>query len=351
MGLCISCKKEKKQWPVVCFNENYIKWSGNMPKIVLNNNFEISNMNYKYLLDNIVSSNIHSNIVINNVIGNSRNQNPRLIRISKLLNMKPKSLYYKLQFLSSAYPRVECLAKGLSEGFHGFTEVNKIISEITYVDDDQFYPNVKKNSNELFIFNPHNLAGEYHKIKNISWNQDKINNTNFNKIKNIIQKKIMINNENKIDIENILKELNVNDEYNYWSSSTFINSIFESKINFDNKSLKFIIHKYISTKYYIIRNGNIPQLLNFSQKKLFLNYINSLKYFKNDKLSFDEIFDTHTSIINQYEDLKMQNKSDSEKIKNLRYFFNLYTIVNENEFRSNLDVEEINSKFILTADL
>ena len=39
------------------------------------------------------------------------------------------------------------------------------------------------------------------------------------------------------------------------------------------------------------------------------------------------------------------------KIKNLRYFFNLYTIVNENEFRSNLDVEEINSKFILTADL
>ena len=359
-----------KKWPDIHKNLNIKKWITKLPK--KDEKYYILDDNYYELLTNLIknTNNILDDSIIDEVIGKERHKNPRLIRLSKTLHFNNKSLYDRLHFLSIIYPKVHKLLNGFTRGYHGFTKVYKKSYVISYIGSNEFKKSLIDEDGKVCVFNHDIRKGVYLKhndIFKISWEIDSIRSLDINKIQylrkcqsegdskiNSSYKKIIsINSKNKKrSVINILNDLNIYNDYNYLNLLKFIDCVFESslkKLKSDNLEFTYYIYSdYVPN--YIIRNGNIPDILTKEEeKKIFLNSINSLECFNKDNVSYLDVYGNdqgYYKLVDYYETIIAEHVNT--KMKNLIEFYNNYSMVSDIISDSNITEINLNQSYTLT---
>jgi len=346
MGLISSCfKKKKKEWILVL---NLIE----NPKYIYIENDEIYDSNYFNILKNLLNDkNIIKEEVINQVIGNSRYKDPRLLRVAKLIKFENENLYDGLQFLSTIYPKVYQLLNGYTYGYHGFTKIYKKNYLVSFTDDRFFKFNI--DTDNVYFFNQeYNIRTpvEHNCINKLSWCSDSVKSINMTDIPNKYSKKINIKFSN-IDtcINYILRDLGNYTKENYNTLNDFIKFIFRL-CKKTHKLLEFTFCAY-TTEHYVIRNGNIPDLIDSEcEKQNFVSCVNTLDYFKDEKVSYMNIFgDTNRNykLVDCYEKNTISN-FNTKKNKLIK-FYNDYTIFDKYDFKSNLNKSNIIENYTLSS--
>jgi len=336
------------------------KWIGDIPLDDLNGLEKIKDTDYKQLMIRLIRGNIFDHQTVDEVIGNMRGRRPRLIRVSKCLDIQSLSMYERLQFLSLVYPRISRLEHGTTSGFHGFINLQKtkrfVFQKETSGSLDAFKDKVKhETEKKIMIFNHNTKSPEYkthNKYKRISWDLGGITAVNVENIMGWISMRrehiTYYNIDEKVTI--ILKYLELEPEIHSWGLKKFIQSILES-YKYIPYGIDFYWHVYESPdKCHLIRNGNIPDLIKTKKdQEIFLNAINSISGFKENPLTHIEVFGDvrgNHKLVDHYDTVKDINVYDTDKSIMLRKFYNEYTVVgNFTWANSNINMKNINYEY------
>lgn len=360
---CVTIFNNYEDWSTVCNGpKNKLnKWIGDIPLDNFKGMEKIKDLDYEKLMIRLIRGNIYDHQTVDEVIGNMRGRRPRLIRVSKCLDMQELNMYDRLQFLSIVYPRISRLEHGTTNGFHGFINLQKtkrfVFQKETSGSLDPFKDKVKhETEKKIMIFNHNTKSPEYkthNEYKRISWDLGGITSVNVEHIMGWVgmrsEKITNYNIDEKVTI--ILKSLELNPEIHGWGLKKFIQSILESYKYIPYDGIDFYWHIYESPdNCHLIRNGNIPDLIKTEEdQEIFLKAINSISNFKETPLTHMEIFGDvrgNHKLVDYYDTVKDTNVYDTDKSIMLRNFYNEYTVVgNLSWVNSNINVKNINYEY------
>ena len=353
-------------WEHICENssdDKLSRWMGSIPKDkdALMGMSKIKDPNYNQLLVDLAKepTNIYNYDLVDEVIGKTRQKRPRLIRASKCLDITKFSMYSKLQFLSTTYPRISKLEHGHSVGYHGFTHMKKT-KHVVFLCDTHLsnYKEVAidKMNNKLKVFHHGKKDAEYKTIsfdKYIAWDVGGITSVSKEQLENYERKTGFLVKPDDIETsaKRMLEENGTATKYNIWSLTKFMQSIIETRKQVPSEGLMFCYMKYNSTdQCLLIRNGNVPEMLTtYEQKQIYIDGLNSLAEFKTHKLTHEDVFGDvrgNHKIVEYYDLENFKTAWDSYKMEKLRTFYNEYSVVGNTKWcNSNINIKNLNNEY------
>ena len=372
MGICTSIYAffgcNEPEWSEVCHDPSsgrYKKWLGNPPKNTIMCLSKIKDINYQNLLVNLASQtkNTYSDDLVDEVIGVNRQKRPRLIRVSKRLDFSTLTLYEKLQFLSTDYPRVCKLESGHSSGYNGFihlTKKKRVIYHRESVNNIHHFKEemIHATESKINVFHHKTRRPEYKTInpeKYIAWDIGGITGVDRDRTlqwTNIMCYQIVPTNIEAMAASMLIRlKLPIKDHI--WGLSKFIQSIVESYKTIPINGVQFRCNYYKSDDTcLLIRNGNVPEMIETeNEKELYVDSINSLPEFVNNQLSYEDIFgdsNGNHKLVEHYDLNTYSSIYESDKCKLLKQFYNEYSVVGNHHWcNSNINYDNINTEYSL----